>query len=37
MDTTTFSGSYTIQQSDIDAGTVTNQALATERILMVTM
>ncbi|WP_172443368.1 DUF7507 domain-containing protein, partial [Nonlabens agnitus] len=29
MDTTTFSGSYTIQQSDIDAGTVSNQALAT--------
>ncbi|WP_456237719.1 beta strand repeat-containing protein [Nonlabens agnitus] len=29
VDTTTFSGSYTIQQSDIDAGTVTNQALAT--------
>ncbi|WP_228547163.1 DUF7507 domain-containing protein, partial [Nonlabens antarcticus] len=28
-DSTTFTGTYTIQQSDIDAGTVRNQALAT--------
>ncbi|WP_172443280.1 DUF7507 domain-containing protein [Nonlabens agnitus] len=26
IDTTTFSGSYTIQQSDIDAQSVSNQA-----------
>uniref|UniRef100_UPI001891867D DUF7507 domain-containing protein n=1 Tax=Nonlabens antarcticus TaxID=392714 RepID=UPI001891867D len=29
VDSTTFTGTYTIQQSDIDAGTVRNQALAT--------
>ncbi|WP_228547162.1 DUF7507 domain-containing protein, partial [Nonlabens antarcticus] len=28
VDSTTFTGTYTIQQSDIDAGTVRNQALA---------
>ncbi|PRP65608.1 DUF7507 domain-containing protein [Nonlabens agnitus] len=34
VDTATFSGSYTIQQSDIDAQSVSNQATATERHLM---
>ncbi|PRP65599.1 hypothetical protein BST86_14650 (plasmid) [Nonlabens agnitus] len=33
VDTATFSGSYTIQQSDIDAQSVSNQATATERHL----
>ncbi|PRP68225.1 DUF7507 domain-containing protein [Nonlabens agnitus] len=34
VDTATFSGSYTIQQSDIDAQSVSNQATLRERHLM---